>query len=218
MRQAGYDVGEGLVSKLMKTGGLVAAGRKRDKATTNAKHEYPIAPNLLDRNFTAKRPNEKWCGDSTYIATDEGWLYAAGIIDLCDRSCIGLTFSARHTQELMLAALDNAKRKHRPKPGLLFHSDRGVQYACTAYKQRLKAYGMVQSMSRTGNPYDNAAMESFWGTVKKALVCGVRFRTRDEAKRAIFEYVFGFYNTRRLSSVIGYQTPLDYRKTLLLAV
>lgn len=215
MRQAGYEVSEGVVGKLMKLRGLVPIGRKKYKATTNSKHSHPVADNLLQQDFSADKPNKKWCGDSTYIATDEGWLYAAAIIDLCDRSCVGLCFGSRHTQELMLGALDNAKRKHRPGPGLLFHSDRGVQYAATAYQERLKSYGMLQSMSRTGNPYDNAPMESFWATVKKAVVLGRRFRTRKEAMRAIFEYIFGFYNTRRLHSFIGYQPPYLYRSTLL---
>jgi transposase InsO family protein len=216
MRNAGYKIGQWQVRELMKMRKLVPKGRKKYKATTNSKHNNPVAPNLLKQNFAAEKPNEKWCGDSTYIATEEGWLYAAGIIDLCDRSCVGLSFGRLHTQELMLKALDNAKRKHRPAAGLMFHSDQGVQYASLAYRQRLKKYGMVQSMSRTGNPYDNAPMESFWATVKKAVVQGVRFRTRNEAMQAIFEYVFGFYNTHRMHSLIGYQAPMAYRKALLL--
>lgn len=215
MRQAGHKVGEGLVGKLMRAEGLLPKGRRKYKATTNSKHAYPLASNLLEQDFTANGPNEVWCGDSTYIATDEGWLYVAGIIDLCDRSCVGLSFGVRHTQELMIKVLEDAKGRHRPKPGLLFHSDRGVQYAATAYQRRLGEYGMVQSMSRAGNPYDNAPMESFWATVKKAVVSDVRFRTREEARRVIFEYVFGFYNTHRLHSAIGYQTPLARRLALL---
>ncbi len=215
MRLAGHKVSETTVGKLMKMRGCRPKNCKKYKATTNSKHAYPVADDLLKRDFTAVMPNEKWCGDSTYIWTDEGWLYVAGIIDLCDRSCVGLTFSNRHTQELMLSALDHAKRRHRPQAGLIFHSDRGVQYAATAYRERLKTYGMRQSMSRKGNPYDNAPMESFWSTVKNAVVQDVRFTTRDEAMRTIFEYVFGFYNTHRLHSVIGYKVPREYRLALL---
>lgn len=217
MRSEGHKVSEATVGKLMKMRGLKPKNRKKYKATTNSNHMYPVVPDLLKRDFSADLPNEKWCGDSTYVATDEGWLYVAGIIDLCDRSCVGLAFSARHTQDLMLCALDNAKRRHRPRPGVIFHSDRGVQYAASAYKERLKAYGMRQSMSRKGNPYDNAPMESFWSTVKNAVVQGERFTTRKEAIRAIFEYVLGFYNTHRLHSVIGYKAPMDHRLMLLRA-
>lgn len=215
MREAGYEVTEFKVAQLMKASGLKPKTKRKYKATTNSQHKYAVAPNLLCQDFSALRPDEKWCGDSTYIWTEEGWLYSAGIIDLCDRTCVGLAFSDRHTQELMLKALDNAKRQYRPSAGLTFHSDRGVQYASNAYKEKLKHYKMQQSMSRSGNPYDNAVMESFWATVKKGSVFGMRFKTRAEATKAIFEYVFGFYNTRRYHSSIEYQAPLSYRKKLL---
>jgi transposase InsO family protein len=216
LQQAGHAMSEGKTRKLMRKSGLWPKRARKYKATTNSKHKYQVAENLLNREFSVEKPNLKWCGDSTCIATDEGWLYVAGIVDLCDKTCVGLSFSERHTQELMLMALDEAKRKYRPSPGLLFHSDRGVQYASNAYKERLKKYGMVQSMSRSGNPYDNAPMESFWGTVKTGCVLGRRFRTRSEAKRIIFEYVWGFYNTRRYHTSLGLETPLEYRKKLLM--
>ena len=215
LRQAGYSMSEGKTRILMRKGGLWPKQARKYKATTNSKHKYQVAENLLNREFSAEKPNLKWCGDSTYISTDEGWMYAAGIIDLCDKTCVGLAFSERHTQELMLTALDCAKRKYRPAPGLLFHSDRGVQYAAKAYKASLKKHGMVQSMSRSGNPYDNAPMESFWGTVKVGCVLGRRFKTRQEAEQVIFEYVFGFYNTRRYHTSLGLETPLGHRKKLL---
>ena len=215
MTARGHKLSMSKVRDLMKEEGLVPKKCKKYKATTNSKHKNQVADNLLNRDFTAARPNEKWCGDSTYVWTDEGWLYVAGIIDLCDKTCVGLTFSERHTQELMIRVLDDAKRKYRPANGLLFHSDRGAQYASNEYKARLKKYGMTQSMSRSGNPYDNAAMESFWGTVKLGCVEGVRFRTRKAAIMAIFEYVFGFYNTRRLHTSIGLVAPLIYRKSLI---
>lgn len=203
------------IGQLMKEEGLVPKKCKKYKATTNSKHKHQVADNLLKQDFSATKPNEKWCGDSTYIATDEGWLYAAGIIDLCDRTCVGLSFSAKHTWELMTKALDDAKREYRPRKGLIFHSDRGVQYASNEYKKKLKKYKMVQSMSRSGVPYDNAAMESFWATVKTGCVEGVRFKTRKAAINAIFEYVFGFYNTKRYHTALGLETPKQYRESLL---
>lgn len=215
MVENGYKLSQSKVRALMKEEKLVPKRCKKYKATTNSKHKYQVAENLLKQDFAASKPNEKWCGDSTYIATDEGWLYAAGIIDLCDKTCVGLTFSARHTQELMIRALDDAKRRYRPGKGLLFHSDRGVQYASNEYKSRLVKYGMIQSMSRSGVPYDNAVMESFWSTVKLGCIEGIRFKTRREAIKAIFEYVFGFYNTRRYHSSIGYKTPMEYRQSLI---
>lgn len=215
MGEKGHKMSMGKVRALMNEEGLVPKRARKYKATTNSKHKYQVADNLLSQNFSAARPNEKWCGDSTYIATDEGWLYAAGIIDLCDRTCVGLTFSEKHTQELMTRALDNARREYRPKGGLIFHSDRGIQYAANDYKDRLRKYGMVQSMSRSGVPYDNAVMESFWATVKIGCVIDERFKTRKAAMKAIFEYVFGFYNTQRYHTAIGLETPKRYRESLL---
>jgi transposase InsO family protein len=217
MNESGYPMSLGKVRALMKEEGLIPKKCRKYRATTNSKHTYKVAENILNQEFTAKKPNEKWCGDSTYVRTDEGWLYVGGIIDLCDKSCVGLSFSERHTQDMMIKALDDAYREHRPAEGLLFHSDRGVQYAANDYKARLKRYNMVQSMSRSGNPYDNAAMESFWGTVKLGCVEGERFRTRKAAIKAIFEYVFGFYNTTRYHSSIGLLAPAIYRKSLMTA-
>ena len=215
MAVKGHRMSLGKVRALMAEECIVAKRCRKYKATTNSKHKYQAAFNLLNQDFSAARPNEKWCADSTYIATDEGWLYAAGIIDLCDRTCVGLTFSEKHTQELMIRALDDARREYRPKNGLIFHSDRGIQYAANEYKKRLEKYGMIQSMSRSGVPYDNAAMESFWATVKLGCVIDERFRTRKAAMEAVFEYVFGFYNTQRYHTGIGLETPKRYRELLL---
>ena len=210
MREAGYPMSEGKVSRLMREANLIPKKSKKYKQTTNSKHKYQVADNILARDFEAAKPNQKWCGDSTYIYTDEGWLYAAGILDLCGRVCIGLSFSDRHTQELMLESFEQACKKYRPEPGCIFHSDRGVQYASNAYKDALKKKGMIQSMSRSGVPYDNAPMESFWSTVKVGCVYGKRFRTKKEAKKAIFQYVFGFYNTHRYHTSNGLETPIEY--------
>ena len=212
MRKAGMPMSEGKVSRLMKSSNLIPKKSKKYKQTTNSKHSYQVAENILNRRFNAENANQKWCGDSTYIYTDEGWLYAAGIIDLCGRVCVGLAFSERHTQELMLECFDQACKKYRPKPGCIFHSDRGVQYASNAYKEALKKKGMLQSMSRSGVPYDNAPMESFWSTVKVGCVYGKRFRTKKEAEKAIFQYVFGFYNTRRYHTANGLETPIEFYK------
>ena len=210
MEEAGYPMSEGKVRRLMREGNLIPRKSKKYKQTTNSKHSYQVAENILDRNFEAAKPNEKWCGDSTYIYTDEGWLYVAGIIDLCGRVCVGLAFSERHTQELMLDCFDQACKKYRPQAGCIFHSDRGVQYASNAYKDALKRKGMIQSMSRSGVPYDNAPMESFWSTVKVGCVYGKRFRTKKEAIKTIFQYVFGFYNTHRYHTSNGLETPRAY--------
>lgn len=217
LKENGYPMSEGKVRRIMQAEGLVPKKSKKYKATTNSKHNYQVAENILNREFNAEKPNQKWCGDSTYIQTDEGWLYAAGIIDLCAKDCVGLSFSERHTQDLMIEALKQAYKKHKPNAGLLFHSDRGVQYASNAYKRQLKEYNMIQSMSRSGVPYDNAPMESFWSTVKTGCVLGRRFRTKQEAILTIFEYVFGFYNTHRYHTSIGLETPNNYRAKMLAA-
>ena len=213
----GHPMSIGKTVRIMKKAKLVPKKSKKYKATTNSKHKYQVAENILNREFDAELPNQKWCGDSTYIWTDEGWLYAAGIIDLCAKDCVGLSFSAKHTQELMIDALKQAFNKYKPAAGLLFHSDRGVQYASNAYKKQLKEYRMIQSMSRSGVPYDNAPMESFWSTVKTGCVLGRRFKTRKEAILTIFEYVFGFYNTHRYHTSIGLETPAEHRKKLTAA-
>ena len=212
LKEAGEKVSLGKTARLMRDAGLVPRAQRVYKATTNSQHHDPVAENRLNQDFEAQAPNQKWCGDSTYIPTDEGWLYVAGILDLCDRTCVGLDFSPCHTKELMLKTLDHAKQRYRPNAGLIFHSDRGVQYASNAYRERLESYGMIQSMSRSGNPYDNAVMESFWATVKKGCVFGEHFKTRKAAEQAIFQYVFGFYNTRRYHTSLGLKTPLEYRQ------
>ena len=215
LNDEGFAVSEGTARKLLRLNGLWPKRCGKYKATTNSKHKYQIADNLLDREFKAEKPNQKWCGDSTYIWTDEGWLYAAALIDLCDKSCVGLSFSRNHTQDLMIKTLEDAVKEHRPPTGLLHHTDRGVQYASNAYKKKLKDYGMIQSMSRSGVPYDNAPMESFWATVKIGCVLGRRFKTRKQAEITIFNYVFGFYNTHRYHSAIGYEIPLKLRRKML---
>lgn len=201
MNKKGHPMSEGKIGRLMREANLIPKRSKKYKQTTNSKHKYQVAENILDRNFEAEKPNQKWCGDSTFIRTDEGWLYVAGILDLCGRLCIGLSFSEHHTQELMLESYEQACKMYRPQPGCIFHSDRGVQYASNAYKKALKEKGMIQSMSRSGIPYDNAPMESFWSTVKVGCVYGKRFRTRKQAKKRNFPICFWFLQYVQISHI-----------------
>lgn len=182
---------------------------RKYKATTNSRHDYPVAANRLNQQFVADRPHAVWMGDITYIPTGEGWLYLATLEDLYTRQIVGWAMGPRMTQELVLQALDRAVQRHRPPAGVLHHSDRGSQYAATAYQQRLAAYGMVASMSRKGNCYDNACIESWHSLLKKELIYLERFETRAAAQLAIFEYVESFYNRRRLHSALGYRTPQE---------
>lgn len=218
MNENGENIGQSKTGRIMRKFNIIPITIRKYKATTNSKHSYEVAENLLNRKFDRAMPNEVWCGDSTFVATKEGWLYVAGIIDICDKTCVGLAFGERHTKQLMIEALDKAKRTYKPETGLMFHSDRGVQYASNDYKAKLKGYGMIQSMSRSGNPYDNAPMESFWGTVKQVVVNGTIFKTKKQAIKVIFEYVYGFYNTQRYHTAIGNLTPMEYRDKLLKAV
>ena len=166
--------------------------------TTDSNHTLPVAPNLLDRNFTATRPNEVWVTDLTYVPTDEGWLYLAVVLDLFSRKVVGWAMRDHMRTELPLAALTMAIQRQRPAPGLLHHSDRGSQYASAEYRKVLKSHGIVPSMSRKGNCWDNAPMESFFGTAKSELVHHQRYPTREAAKRDLFAYIEGYYNRQRL--------------------
>jgi putative transposase len=178
------------VYRLMKENGLRSKTIKKYKATTNSNHKLPVADNLLNREFTASKPNQKWTSDITYIATDEGWLYMAGIMDLCGRAIVGFAMAEHMRKSLVIAALNQAiGRTTGAKGGLLMHSDRGVQYASKEYQAILTKNKFICSMSRKGNCYDNAPMESFWGKLKQEWLYGRRFKTRDEAKSAIFEYI-----------------------------
>lgn len=197
----------GRVARLMKANGIRSKVTKKYKATTNSKHNFPVADNILNQNFTATGPNEKWLSDITYVATQEGWLYLAGVMDLFGRRIVGWAMDSRIKTELVSAALQQAVGRTGAKTGLLIHSDRGVQYASKDYQQLLDKHGFICSMSRKGNCYDNAPMESFWGKLKMEWLNDYTFKTRDEAKRAIFEYIELFYNRRRTHSTNGYIPP-----------
>lgn len=197
----------GRVARLMRQNGIRSKVVKKYKATTNSKHNLPVAENLLNQNFESSKPNEKWLTDITYVATDEGWLYLAGVMDLYGRKIVGWAMDSRMKTELVSTALKQAIGRTNASKGLLVHSDRGVQYASKAYQKLLKKHEFVCSMSRKGNCYDNAPMESFWGKLKMEWLNDYTFKTRSEAKKAIFEYIELFYNRRRTHSSNDYIPP-----------
>lgn len=205
--------GRNRVARLMRENGIAAKTKKKYKATTNSKHNYPVAENLVNQNFTVSKPNQVWVADITYIPTGEGWLYLATIEDLFQRKIVGWSMDSTMTSQLVVNALRQAVWRYRPSAGLIHHSDRGSQYASHKYQQALKDYGIIASMSRKGNCYDNACMESFFGTLKRELIYGNRFRKRAEARQAIFEYIEVFYNRIRLHSALGYMSPEEYEQT-----
>jgi transposase InsO family protein len=209
LRREGDRITQKTVAGLMREQQLRSRTVRKYKATTNSRHGYPVAENRLNQHFVADRPHAVWMGDLTYIPTDEGWLYLATLEDLHTRQIVGWAMGARMTQDLVLQALDRAVRRHRPPAGVLHHTDRGSQYAATAYQQRLGQYGMVASMSRKGNCYDNACIESWHSLLKKELIYLQHFTTRAVAEQAIFEYIEVFYNRQRLHSALGYRTPWE---------
>ncbi len=208
LRAQGRTVSRGRVERLMRHHGIRAQRPRAYRVcTTDSNHALPIAPNRLDRDFSPAAPNQVWLTDITYVPTDEGWLYLAVILDLFSRKAVGWAMRDHLRTELPLAALAMAVQRQRPTPGLLHHSDRGSQYASAEYRKALKDHGIVQSMSRKGNCWDNAPMESFFGTAKSELVHHQRYPTREAAKRDLFAYIEGYYNRQRLHSAIGYITP-----------
>ena len=188
--------------------------RKFVPRTTDSSHASPVAENVLGRQFRADLPDRKWVVDITYIPTGEGWLYLAGVLDLCSRKIVGWSMADHLRAELPADALSMAVARRCPDAGLLHHSDRGVQYACDDYQHLLKSHGMQVSMSGRGDCWDNAAMESFWSTLKNELVHHEQYKTREQARRSIFEYIEVFYNRQRLHSSIGYQSPEAFEASL----
>jgi putative transposase len=182
--------------------------------TTDARHDHPIASNVLKRDFAADAPDRKWCCDITYVPTEEGWLYLAAVLDCCSRKIVGWAMADHLRTELCLDALEMAIQRRHPGDGLIHHSDRGVQYACDAYRCFPQRHKLTASMSRSGDCYDNAIMESFWGTLKRELVHQERYATREQARQSIFEYIEVFYNRRRRHSAIGYLSPESFETSL----
>ena len=212
LKQNGIACNKNKVYRLMKKAGLQSKHKKKFKATTNSKHSNPVAPNILNRNFTVNKPNTAWVSDISYIWTNEGWLYLAVIIDLYSRAVVGWAMDARMTTTLIESALQMAiwKRKPPRDNSLIFHSDRGSQYASNQFQKLLKEHKIICSMSRKGNCWDNAVSESFFGTMKTELVYHCSYTTRKEAKQSIFEYIEVFYNQERLHSYLGYKAPMQF--------
>lgn len=215
LKSLGYSCCRNTVARYMRREGLIAlSGRKFRPQTTDSGHGLPVAENLLQQQFKAEHPDQIWLADLTYVPTEEGWLYLAMVMDLYSRRIVGWKAAEHLRAELAMGALEMALRQRRPPKGLVHHSDRGVQYACGAYQSLLQDHGLVPSMSARGNCYDNAPMESCNATLKKECVQGQRFKTREEAKQAIFEYIEGYYNRRRRHSSLGYLSPVAFEQTI----
>ena len=198
------------VERIMRENGMRSKSHKKYKATTNSKHNLPVAENILNRNFTAHRPGQKMVSDITYIPTDEGWLYLAGVMDLCGDKIVGTAMDGRMTKELVISALKDAIRHTKITKGCILHSDRGSRYCSPDYQEPAKEHGFISSMSRKGNCRDNAPMESFRGKLKQEWLNGQHFRTREEAGSAVSEYIWIFYNRKRIHEANGYLTPEEY--------
>jgi transposase InsO family protein len=208
LRDAKVVVGEKTVGRLMRKLGLQACGRKKFRvATTDSNHGLPVSPNLLEQKFHTTAPNKVWMVDITYIGTREGKMYLASVMDLYTRKIVGWSLDSHMKTDLVLEALDKAVAAQKPPKGLIHHSDRGAQYAALEYQERLKAYNMVGSMSRKGNCYDNACIESYHGTLKRELIYRQRLTTRQMARELIYEYLEFFYNRKRKHSSLGYLSP-----------
>lgn len=212
LRAQGRRHGEKRIARLMHREGIRAKTVRRFRVTTRSDHPHPVAPNVLGRQFNEATPDGVWVGDITYLSTREGWLYLAVVLDLATRRVIG--WAMRHTLErgLTLDALGMAIERRRPAPGVLVHTDRGSQYASGDYRALLAEHGMTCSMSRRGDCWDNAVAESFFATLKRELVDGTDWRTRDEARTAVFGYIETWYNRKRRHSSLGYLSPEEFEK------
>jgi len=217
LRRQGHCCSLNRVARLMKRAGLRSKVAKKFRATTDSNHSHPVADNLLKRDFSTSRPNEVWLADLTYIWTMEGWLYLAAVLDLFGRRIVGWALDSHIKAELACRALRMAINRRQPDAGLIHHSDRGSQYASKKYQKLLQANQMRPSMSRKGDCWDNAPMESFFHTLKTELIHHRVYQTREQAKREIIEYIEMFYNTRRLHSALDYSTPAEY-ETMPLAI
>ncbi len=210
LREAGHAVSENRVARLMRASAIRAKTARKWRATTNSSHKLPVAANTLDRRFAVSAPNRVWAGDISYLWTEEGWLYLAVVLDLYSRAVIGWALGPRLTTELAREALTMALWRRRPAPGLLHHSDRGVQYSAHDYQRLLADHGIACSMSRKGNCWDNACVESFFRTLKVERVYHRRYRTREEARQDVFQWIEVFYNRQRRHSTLGYRTPAEF--------
>jgi transposase InsO family protein len=210
LRARGFTASKDRVERLMREHGIRARHKRRYKVTTDSRHGLPVAENLLARQFIPAAPNQVWTSDITYLWTDEGWLYLAIVLDLFNREVIGWSLKPRMTADLVTDALTMAWFRRKPAPGVLHHSDRGSQYASQAFQVKLKEYGMVCSMSRKGNCWDNAPTESWFNSFKNERIHGIQYATHAEMKAASFEYIEVFYNRKRQHSALGYKSPIQH--------
>ncbi len=217
LRRKGERCSLNRVARLMKEARIKARQKKKFKATTNSRHGLPVWPNLLDRRFHIAGPNQAWVSDISYVRTTQGWLYLAATLDLHNRQVVGWSMDKRMTSELVCDALKMAIKRRRPPVGLIHHSDRGRQYCSTDFQKLLGVNGMHCSMSRKGNCWDNAPMESFFHTMKTELVYLTRYETRAQARQDIFEYIEVFYNRKRIHSTLGYCTPVEFETQAFIA-
>ena len=215
LKGRGIPVSKGRVERLMRENDLRGRHKRRFKATTDSKHTLPVAPNRLGQNFETERPDQVWTADITYLATGEGWLYLAIVLDLYTRQIVGWAMRERMTKDLVIDALRMAWFRRRPAPGLIHHSDRGSQYCSHDFQKQLAEYGMLASMSRKGNCWDNATSESFFNSLKNERVHGRRYETRDEARADVFEYIEAFYNRVRRHSSINGASPVSFYEAWL---
>lgn len=214
LRERGHSVARKRVARLMRENGLRTRHFKRYKHTTQSGHRRPVAPNVLERRFEVPQPNTVWAGDITYLWTCEGWVYLAVVMDLCSRRVVGWSMSTRITKELAVDALRKALARRQPAQGLLYHSDRGSQYASNDYQMLLGRHGVRASMSGKGNCYDNAVVEAFFASLKRELTHGRRYVSREDAYREVFDYIEVFYNRRRRHSSLGGVSPEEYERQL----
>ena len=210
LRESGLATGRHRVARLMGENGLKARQKTRFKKTTDSDHGGPVAPNVLDQDFTAQGPDEKWGVDISYVWTAEGWLYLAIVLDLYSRKIVGWSISDRMKRGLAMDALRRAIILRQPPPGLIHHSDRGSQYCSADYRRLVRDHGFIASMSGRGNCYDNAMVETVFKTIKSELIWRTSFTTRDQASKAIGQYIEGFYNPRRRHSGLSYVSPAAY--------
>jgi len=210
LQSSGIKCGENRIARLMKANGISAQSKRKFKATTNSRHNLPVARNILDRNFVSDNPDTAWVSDITYIPTGEGWLYLSVIIDIYSRRVVGWSMSDRITSGFVAESLNQAIGRRNPEPGCIFHSDRGIQYASLAVRKILKSHGFITSMCRKGDCYDNAVAESFFHTLKTEHIHNYRYETIKEAKQSIFEYIEVFYNQQRIHSSLGYRSPVSF--------
>jgi len=210
LKRVGIICSRSKVARSMKRQGLRSIVKKKFVPTTDSKHSEPVAPNILNRQFTFEKPDQCWVSDITYLASQSGWLYLTVIIDLFSRLVVGWNLSTSLGHESVLTALHRAVWHRKPSRGLLFHSDRGVQYACGNFRETIKTYGFVQSMSRKGNCWDNAVAESFFRTLKTELIYHIDLIDEDHARKELFEYIEIFYNRQRLHATLGYVPPAEF--------